>query len=245
MEKLNKKRLIQFLNKIYLQGTTSKVWIETKDGKTFVNAKDDNGNLMTSCKINVNLFDNDESIGIYDVGLFIKYLNNLDAEEVSYRFQKLESGQVSQIDLSKGYITINYYLCSKDNIPEEGELKKEPKFHFKIKLTDENIPDIIKALDTTGTKVVYFTFKNEKLLLNIGDISSKENIIKYNLKNYEKVNETEVDSIAFNSNYFRSIINNNSPVILEIAMDGLLKYSNEIDNINTTYLQRSLITKEV
>lgn len=243
---MNKKKLELFLQKINLGGICNKVFLKTDDEKTTVKATDNDGNLIIHCTSQSKIFETDENLGIYDVSQFLRFLSLLDSADIKYKLSKTEEGQYYKLSMNSGNTNVDYTLSSEENIPIPKELKKEPEVDFTFKINDSISSSIIKSLDTSGSKVIYFVNTKKGLVLNIGDIKSKDHIIKVKLENVEGGDSIEEGkNICFNSNYLRNILSSNKAGTVKIAMNGLMIFSNSEDNIETVYYQRSLVQKEV
>lgn len=243
---MNKKKLELFLEKINLSGMVNKVFIVTDDNQTVVRATDNDSNLIIQCVSESKIFETGEDIGIYDVSQFLRFLGLLSASDIKYKLYKTEEGNFYKLSMISSGTNVDYTLSAEENIPVPKELKKEPEVDYKIKLTDDLASTIIKALDTSGSKVIYFVNTKKGLVLNIGDIKSKDHIVKMKLENVEGgENVEEGKSICFNSSYLRSILGCNKSGAIRIAMNGLMVFANKEDNIKTLYYQRSLIQKDI
>lgn len=244
---MNKEKLELFLQKINLGGLVEKVYVETDDEHTKVSAVDKEGNLVINCKAD-KIFETSENIGIYDLTQFIRYLGLLQAGEIKYKLYKTDKDEYYKIALASGKTNIDFTLSSKENIPEAKELKKEPNVSFTFKVNEDLSSTIIKSLDTSGHKILYFVYGKKGLILNIGDIKSKDHIVKIKLDNIdvsESFNGKEDTNICFSAGYLRSILSYNKIGTIKIALDGLMIFSGKEDNIHTSYYQRSLIQKEI
>jgi hypothetical protein len=246
MDKINNKRLIKYLEKINLNGLANKIVIKTENGMTKVRNNDDNGDLIIECKDKTLLFDEGETVGIYDVQQILKFLKMFDTAEINYGFIKTEAGKNDRIKFGNKDTKVEFILADDTNITEPIKLKKEPDIHFKFKIDSVLSKNIIKALDTTNAKTFYIVNK-KGLILNIGEYGkgTKDHNIKIKIENFESPVETVNEYIAFKSNYIRNILNVNDTVTVSVAMDGLIIFENIEDNIKSVYYQRGLKGKEL
>jgi hypothetical protein len=245
MEKFSKKRLLQYLQKVNLSGLANKVWIENKSDHTIIdNILDDSGNLIINSKVSKNIFEEGINFGIYDMQLFLRYLTLFEADQIGFKFTQNEDKENNRIMMSDKNKNITYVLAKKDNIPVK-EFNKDPFSNIKIsfKLSSSEVADIKKALEVSGSKFVNFVNKKSSLMLYIGDIDSKEHLIKFKISDYDEQKQLDQDIITFSSNYFSSILTQNDKVDIKLT-EGLMIYENKDDNIETKYFQRGLISKK-
>jgi len=247
MEKFKRKKLIDLLRKVNLNGLTNKIWIKNTEKDTEIyHALDDSGNLVIDSILKGNVFDSGEEIGIYDVALFLRYLEMFEVESLAFKFVKNEDGENAKLIVSSKNKNVNYILAKKDNIPSKGEFKKDPyeNICYEFDFDNDFISDILKSLEVSQSKYISFIIKKEDLFLYIGDIDSKEHLIKIKINDFKEIKPLDKDSITFHSEFFMSILRGNNKKISLKLVNGMIVYESKDEDIKSVYYQRSLITKE-
>lgn len=243
---MDKNKLERFLVKLNLSGITNKVYIVTDENSTYSHALDENANLITKVKTDKPIFNPGENFGLYDATQFIKYLGLINETDVRYKLYMSENAdnpQYYKISFAAKPTNIDYTLSSKEIIPVVKELKKEPDINFKFKITPDLSSVIIKSLDISGSKFMYFVNAKKGVFLSIGDVKGKDHVIKIKL-DVELLKEMpEGQMKCFNTNYLRNILSANDMGEISVAMNGLMIFQS-VGAIEASYYQRPLREKE-
>ena len=247
MEKFNRKKLIALLSKVNLRGLTNKVWINNTEEDTEVyHVIDDSGNLIIDSILKGNLFNSGEGIGIYDVQMFLRYLELFDEENLTFKFIKNDDKENTRLVISHKNKNINYVLARKENISIKDEFKKDPyeNVSYEFSFDKDFIQDVLKSLEVSQTKFVNFVIKDDNFFLYVGDMESKEHLIKIKIDDFKKIKELGTEKITFHSNFFMNILRENNDKVDFKLVNGLLIYESKDKDIKSVYYQRSLITEE-
>ena len=243
---MNKSKVELFLEKVNLGGIVNKVFVETNDETSFIKATSDEGDLMIHCVSEAKLFEPGENIGIYDISQFLRYLSLLQSDDVKYKLYKNDDGQFYKLAMVASGTTIDYTLSAEENIPKGTDLKKEPEISFGFKMTEDLATKIKKAIDTSGSKLIYFAKTKKGFVLNVGDVKSKDHVIKIKLESVKDFDVfAEGDTICFDSKYLRNILNVNTTGTLKMLSKSTMLFNNKEDNIETTYYQKRLKEKDI
>lgn len=235
------KQVIEFLNFFHLNGVNEKVVISTDEKTSFTKCRciNEDRTVITEIQLLSNLFQN-ETFGIYDVSQFKRFLTLVD-ENATFQFEK-NQGVNSSLLIKSDKMSVKYNLTDLSVIPTPPDkLKKDPEYHFQVNLNKEAIKNIISALDVTKSQLVQFQVNdNGDLECIVGNIQYKENIVTIQLQG-TRLQQPSANQINFNSSYFSNVLSSAGEGILKISMDGLYLYTGSTQNLEFTYLQKSMV----
>ena len=165
---MNKKRLVGFINKYYLNGTVNSVVLNSKSDKLTTRFISGDKTLLGELSIDKSQMEDCE-IGVYNTEQLTKLLSVLD-DDINVSVNS--GGKSISLKVSDSHSSVNYMLSDVSVINKPPQLKQIPEFDLEIDVTPQFISKFIAGkgtllsdtdnftviTDGTDTKVSYWTF---------------------------------------------------------------------------------------
>lgn len=230
---MEKKKLINFINKYSLGGLVSAVKVKAKDSKLMTTfATDDKIILGYVMANNIDLPDSE--LGIFNTNTLSKLLNALDSDITIDLKEK--NGKVVSLNLKDKTLAATFMLSDLDVIPTAPEIKQVPPTTFECPINAEFISKFASARNAL-TEATTFSFVQEG--------NEVKMIINYDLHNTDRISvdvgieyEDSLPIIKFDVNKFMAILNANKDCTtgkLLVSDQGLLTVIFTADDIQTKY----------
>jgi len=236
---MNKKEIVNFINKYHLNGLTEAVIIDTADNKTICNFVSSEKSVIGSIKLSTNVFENQNLLGIYSTSSFIKLLSALE-DDIEISIFDIED-DAKYITLKDNNKKAKFILSHPDIIPKYPKDSKFPPFDIEIELDEEFINNFIKSKNALSDAAIFaFVEDNGKLqiILNYDDNNESLNNISF------IVGDTIVElnkPIKFYSDSFKEILIANrqdfDKGFIRLSSHGLMEIKFSSDDYEAIYYQ--------
>ncbi len=242
---LNKDNLVKALKKYHLNGVLNDAVIEIKDGTLLTKRfKTETGIIGSIEQKDVEV--EDCELGIYYTNTLLKMLGIIEKDTKCKVIYSDAGDRVTSLELTdkKGKV-VNFATCDPEIVTTT--YPKNPKvsdFEISISLNQELIADILKAQGAIDTSAITFLCKKDKLFLVFGySKSTNDNSISFEV---EATNFEEIDTLSFDSDSVKNILQVNSDnftkATMEISSKGLLKLYFEGTDFKAEYYLLKLET---
>ena len=167
---MNKKRLIRFIGKYYLNGTVNSVILNSKSDKLTTRFISGDKTLLGELSMDKSQIEECE-VGVYNTEQLTKLLSVLD-DDINVSVVKSENKSIA-LKVSDSNSSVNYMLSDVSVINKPPQLKDVPEFQLKINVTPQFINKFISGkgalsdtdnftvvTDDNGTKLVIGYFQS-------------------------------------------------------------------------------------
>jgi len=231
---MEKKKLINFINKYHLGGTVNAVKIKSKGDKLLTTFTTDSRTILGFVATSGIPFDECE-LGVYNTPLLLKLLNAMDTEiELT---PIIERSKYTGLNLKDKSLKATFILSDLDVIPDAPELQNLPTTTFETNITPEFISRFASAKAAlSDAKTVSFVQQGNEihLIINYEDFNSDRIAIDLGIEY-----SNPLMPLKFDSDAFLSIINANKDCTsgkMLVSEEGLLTLTFTGDGFQTKYL---------
>jgi len=234
---MDKKLLLDFINKYHLNGIINKVLIESTDTNLHCQFISDTKSLMGDLQMNTISFAKKCNVGIYDTTQFIKMLTALDNTIDIIVFEVQD--QSIYLELKDENKKAKFVLSHPDILPKLPKNINMPSMDLEIEIDNEFISNFIKSKNAlSDAKIFTFIEKEGKLqiVLNYEKNNDSINTITFDVgDSIISLNEP----ISFNADYMKEILVANKSYFnqgnIYISSKGLMKIVFKSDDYNVEY----------
>lgn len=149
----------------------------------------------------------------------------------------LELPTPNKLHISDSSFDVEYSLADPIIIPKEVGIKEPDKYEVQIKLSNEDIDNLVKAKNSLpDEELVTIKTTSNKIDFVFGDNSSHSNKVKYSIEGDSKLEHKK--TIPFNASIFKDIlVANKNPDTAKIFISerGLMKMEFSVLNTKTQY----------
>lgn len=230
---MEKARLINFINKYYLNGLVQTV------------AVDSNGSLSTKfitddkCvvgEVSLHNFNSDDAeFGVNNTDLLLKLLSVL-GNDVSLKINKAQDKAYS-LTFDDNATNVNFMLADLSVIPPTPPTKQLPDFEVTIPITKDFLDRFIKA-KSAMTEVERFTVSYDKKASKYQIILGQQNKNSTRISIGVDHDGEEIDNISFSAKYLREILATNKDMnggTMKVSSEGLAVVEFDIDDFDAKY----------
>jgi len=230
---MQKEKIISFINRYYLAGSSDSVKLSIKDMQlqcSFISA-DRNviGNIVLE---NVEI--EDSELGVYNTGQLLKMLSVLDSD-IEIKVVKSED-KAFLLQLLDTNTSITYILSDLSVIEPAPKIKKLPDFNCTINITKEFSEKFLKAkagMPEADNFAVTSNDSGTEIILNYSTVNT--NRIKFQVT---ATTSASLKATCFSSNIFKEILSANKNAesgIFEVSDQGLAKVTFTGKGFNSIY----------
>jgi hypothetical protein len=238
---MQKERIISFINRYYLAGSSDSVKLSIKDKQlqcSFISA-DRNviGNIGLE---NVDI--EDSELGVYNTGQLLKMLSVLDSD-IQIKVVKSED-KAFLLHLLDTNTSITYILSDLSVIEPAPKIKKLPDFNCTISITKEFSEKFLKAkagMPEADNFAVTSNDSGTEIVLNYSTVNT--NRIKFQVT---ANTSASLKATCFSSNIFKEILSANKNAesgIFEVSDQGLAKVTFAGKDFSSVYYLVQLSTQ--
>ena len=230
---MNKKRLVGFINKYYLNGTVNSVVLNSKSDKLSARFISGAKTLLGELSLDKSQIEDCE-IGVYNTEQFSKLLSVLD-DDINVSINKAGGKSIS-LKVSDSHSSVNYMLSDVSVINKPPQMKQIPEFDLEINVTPQFINKFIAgkgALSDTDNFTVITDGTDTKLVIGYSSVNT--NRVTIPVTNSRSIN---IENVSFNANLFKEVLSANrecESAKFEVSGDGLSRISFKIDDYESTY----------
>ena len=230
---MNKKRLIRFIGKYYLNGTVNSVILNSKSDKLTTRFISGDKTLLGELSLDKSQIEDCE-IGVYNTEQFSKLLSVLD-DDINVSINKAGGKSIS-LKVSDSHSSVNYMLSDVSVINKPPKMKQIPEFDLEIDVTPQFINKFIAgkgALSDTDNFTVITDGTDTKLVIGYSSVNTNRVTIPVTTSR-----SSDIENVSFNANLFREVLSANKEcesAKFEVSGDGLSRISFKIDDYESTY----------
>ena len=230
---MNKKRLVGFINKYYLNGTVNSVVLNSKSDKLSARFISGDKTLLGELSLDKSQIEDCE-IGVYNTEQFSKLLSVLD-DDINVSINKAGGKSIS-LKVSDSHSSVNYMLSDVSVINKPPQMKQIPEFDLEIDVTPQFINKFIAgkgALSDTDNFTVITDGTDTKLVIGYSSVNTNRVTIPVTTSR-----SSNIENVSFNANLFKEVLSANrecESAKFEVSGDGLSRISFKIDDYESTY----------
>ena len=230
---MNKKRLVGFINKYYLNGTVNSVVLNSKSDKLSARFISGDKTLLGELSLDKSQIEDCE-IGVYNTEQFSKLLSVLD-DDINVSINKAGGKSIS-LKVSDSHSSVNYMLSDVSVINKPPQMKQIPEFDLEIDVTPQFINKFIAgkgALSDTDNFTVITDGTDTKLVIGYSSVNTNRVTIPVTTSR-----SSNIENVSFNANLFRDVLVANKEcesATLEVSSGGLARINFKIDEYDATY----------
>jgi len=230
---MEKARLINFINKYYLNGLVQTVAINSNGSLSTKFITDDK---CVVGEVSLHNFGSDEAeFGVNNTDLLLKLLGVL-GNDVSLKINKAQ-GKAYSLAFDDQSTNVNFMLADLSVIPPTPPAKGMPDFEVTIPITKEFLDRFIKAksaLQEVERFTVSYNQKTGKYNIVLGQQNRNSTRISIEVEH----EGSEIDNISFSAKYLREILATNKDMnggTLKVSSQGLAVVEFDIDEFDAKY----------
>ena len=229
---MNKKRLVGFINKYYINGTVNSVVLNSKSDKLSARFISGDKTLLGELSLDKSQIEDCE-IGVYNTEQFSKLLSVLD-DDINVSINKAGGKSIS-LKVSDSQ-SVNYMLSDVSVINKPPQMKQIPEFDLEIDVTPQFINKFIAgkgALSDTDNFTVITDGTDTKLVIGYSSVNTNRVTIPVTTSR-----SSNIENVSFNANLFKEVLSANrecESAKFEVSGDGLSRISFKIDDYESTY----------
>jgi hypothetical protein len=230
---VNKDKLVRFINKYYLNGTTKSVILNSSSNKLSTRFISGDKTLLGELELDKWQFEESE-VGIYDTEQLLKLLSVLD-DDVNVSISKAGDKSIA-LKVTDAFSSVNYMLSDVSIINRPPQLKEIPEFEVKIDVTPQFVNKFIAgkgALAETDNFTVLTDGSNTKLVIGYAAINTNRVTLPVTTSQ-----SSNIDNVSFNANIFKEVLTANKEcesATLEVSSEGLAKIVFKVDDFSVIY----------
>ena len=230
---MNKKRLVGFINKYYLNGPVNSVVLNSKSDKLSARFISGDKTLLGELSLDKSQIEDCE-IGVYNTEQFSKLLSVLD-DDINVSINKAGGKSIS-LKVSDSHSSVNYMLSDVSVINKPPQMKQIPEFDLEINVTPQFINKFIAgkgALSDTDNFTVITDGTDTKLVIGYSSVNTNRVTIPVTPSR-----SSNIENVSFNANLFKEVLSANrecESAKFEVSGDGLSRISFKIDDYESTY----------
>ena len=230
---MNKKRLVGFINKYYLNGTVNSVVLNSKSDKLSARFISGDKTLLGELSLDKSQIEDCE-IGVYNTEQFSKLLSVLD-DDINVSINKAGGKSIS-LKVSDSHSSVNYMLSDVSVINKPPQMKQIPEFDLEINVTPQFINKFIAgkgAVSDTDNFTVITDGTDTKLVIGYSSVNTNRVTIPVTTSR-----SSNIENVSFNANLFKEVLSANrecESAKFEVSGDGLSRISFKIDDYESTY----------
>ena len=226
---MNKKTLVDFINKYHLGGLIEKSKLNSQDGKLSVKFISPTKELVGEISINTTPI-SDKEICIHNTSQLLRLLN-IVGDEIN---MDLEGGKTpTRLNISDGGFHVSYKLADPSLIGTVPAINS-PGFSYSFNLNEDVKTKIIKSNNALNDSVLVWIgtedgIEKDQILLLFGENLNHSNKLSFNVEPISINDKSKL--IPYDSTILKEILNANKGIdgICEVSKEGLMKltFSNE------------------
>ena len=230
---MNKDKLVRFINKYYLNGTTKSVILNSSSNKLSTRFISGDKTLLGELELDKWQFE-DSEVGIYDTEQLLKLLSVLD-DDVNVSISKAGDKSIA-LKVTDAFSSVNYMLSDVSIINEPPPLKDIPEFELDIDVTPQFINKFIageSALIDVDSFTIITNGSETKVIINYASINTHRVTIPVATSK-----SSNIDNVSFNANVFKEVLGANKEcesATLEVSSGGLARITFKVDDYEVTY----------
>ena len=215
---MNKKRLVGFINKYYLNGTVNSVVLNSKSDKLSARFISGDKTLLGELSLDKSQIEDCE-IGVYNTEQFSKLLSVLD-DDINVSINKAGGKSIS-LKVSDSHSSVNYMLSDVSVINKPPQMKQIPEFDLEIDVTPQFINKFIAgkgALSDTDNFTVITDGTDTKLVIGYSSVNTNRVTIPVTTSR-----SSNIENVSFNANLFKEVLSANrecDSAKFEVSGDG-------------------------
>lgn len=243
---MNKTDLISGISKYYLSGKCKDVRWEILDKNLFVDFLTDDGGMLGTLELVVDL--DDAVVAMFNTDRLLSVLNALGDADIQGQYKKTKD-RITGIAFTDGIVNAYFTVGEMANIPDpkgklerfrtEGRvLKSDPKIACEIKLEKESINRFLKAKKAIS---------DAKIVATIQGKDSVDFVINYSPRNENKITvpfaaitTDDIGVFQYNVEYISLVLTANDGFRqgnMSISTDGLMIVSFKSEDSVTYYIK--------